>query len=218
VPDARPADGRHRLQIVCNEAGSSLILWLMALIVPLFGVLIAWYAWYAGMPLRYDVNARDFNPLALFPIVLSVVGLMYLVKAIMVMRRIRAFGTSTLTLDDRPRLGGGVHGHVTSTVDVTAGQWRAVLRCYESVRGTGTSAPRASEILRWHGESTQPGAAYSTGTAVPIDLPIPLDALDKTPLSLKNVSLSRRTRRWVLSVEGKRDGLDYVATFDLPIG
>jgi hypothetical protein len=203
-------------RIECNEAPSSSVFWMMAFIIPVLGFLVTWIA---GVPLRYDVNERDFNPLAVIPILAALVGLFFLVSAIFMTLRLRRFGVSVLSLETTPRVGGRVLGRVTSTVDVTADEWRLVLRCIESIRaisGGTSSVAHRSDLERWKSETTLPGAAYSIGKGVPVDIAVPDDALElRDPI--ERARQHRGTLRWVLSLKGTREGLDYLASFEIPI-
>ena len=112
-------------RIECNEAPSASVFWMMAGIIPLLGFLIIWIA---GVPFRFDMNEREFNPLVFIPVVAVFAGLFFLVSAAFMTLRLRRFGVSTLALDMKPRIGGHLRGRITSTVDVTAAEWRLVLR------------------------------------------------------------------------------------------
>jgi hypothetical protein len=100
-------------------------------VLPLLGFAVLWIA---GVPFRFDVPAREFNPLALIPVVALLAGLFFLLAAIFMPLRLRKYGKSTLTLDRRPRIGGRVLGRITSTADVPSqGEWDLVLQCIETI-------------------------------------------------------------------------------------
>jgi hypothetical protein len=94
-------------QIECNEAAGAPVFWLMAAVLPLLGFAVIWIA---GVPFRFDVPEREFNPLVLMPVVGLLAGLFFLLAAIFMTMRLRKYGRSTLTLDKRPRIGGRVLG------------------------------------------------------------------------------------------------------------
>jgi hypothetical protein len=210
------ADHAPFARIECNEAPSASVFWMMAVSIPLLGFLIIWIA---GVPFRFDINERDFNPLVFIPVVAVFVGLFFLVSAVFMTLRLRRFGVSTLALDMKPRVGGHVRGRITSTVDVTAAEWRLVLRCIESIKaisGGTSSVTHRSDVERWKFELTMPGAACTIGAGVPIDIAIPENALALHD-PIERARQHRGTLRWVLSLRGRRDGLDYLASFEIPI-
>jgi hypothetical protein len=203
-------------RIECNEAPASSVFWMMAVIIPLLGFAVIWIA---GVPLRFDMNSRDFNPLVFIPVVAVAVGLFFMLGAVFMTLRLRRFGVSVLTLDVAPQVGGRLRGRVTSSVDVTASEWRLMLHCVETIKVAGSSTGSASQrtsIERWKFETTLPGEAYSVGQGVPVDIAIPEDALAlRDPI--ERVRKKRGTLLWALALRGKRDGLDYLASFEIPM-
>ena len=122
-------------QIECNEAVGAPIFWLMGAVLPLLGFAVIWIA---GVPFRFDVPEREFNPLVLLPVVGLLAGLFFLLAAIFMTLRLRKYGRSTLTLDKRPRIVGRVLGRGTSTVAVQAqGDWSLSLSCIETIKASG---------------------------------------------------------------------------------
>ena len=200
--------------IECNEAPASTVFWTMAAVIPLLGFAVTWIA---GVPLRFDMNSRDFNPLVFIPVVAVAVGLFFMLGALFMTVRLRRFGVSVLTLDVAPHVGGRLRGKVTSSVDVTASEWRLMLHCVETIKISGnSSAARRSTIERWKFETTLPGEAYSVGQGVPVDIAIPQDALAlRDPI--ERARQTRGTLLWALALRGKRDGLDYLASFEIPM-
>jgi len=206
---------RHFAQIECNEAPASGVFFLMAFVVPLLGFLPLWIF---GVPLRFNLPARDLNPLVLLPVIAMLAGLFFLVAAIVMTLRLHRFGVSTLTLDKRPRIGGRIVGRVVSTVDIVPrGDWQLGVRCIETVKAAGANGRvYQTDLTRWEHESTMPGGAHSLRAGVPVDIAIPEGCLE----SKDPVEIARQKRgalRWVLVVKGERDGLDYLASFLVPM-
>src|SRR5258708_26661086 len=79
----------HYASIECNEAAGAPVFWLMAVLLPLLGFAVIWIA---GVPFRFDMPAREFNPLALIPVVASLAGLFFLLAAIFMTLRLRKYG------------------------------------------------------------------------------------------------------------------------------
>jgi hypothetical protein len=181
------------------------------MVVPLLGFAAIWIA---GVPLRFDVPAREFNPLVFIPVVASAAGALIMIRALVITLRVRRFGVSTLTLDKRPRLGGRLRGRVTSTVDVRPSEWHLSMRCVETITAAGSKQVHQSDVVRWHAETTVPGEGLRSG--VSIDIPIPADALALTD-PIERVRRKRGSLRWTLTLTGAQHGLDYLASFDIPI-
>src|SRR5882724_11254561 len=142
----------------------------MAAVLPVLGFAVIWIA---GVPFRFDVPARAFNPLALLPVVALLAGLFFLLAAIFMTLRLRKYGRSMLTLDKRPRIGGRVLGRVTSTVNVAPqGEWDLVLQCIETIKSAGQSLAW-TDLTRWERNTTLPASAFPLRAGVPVDIAIP---------------------------------------------
>ena len=202
-------------QIECNEAAGASVFWLMAVVLPLLGFGVIWIA---GVPFRFDLPARELNPLVFIPVIALVAGLFFLLGAIFMTLRLRQFGRSTLTLDKRPRIGGRLLGRVTSTVDVAPqGEWDLVLQCIETITAAGQqSRVYRTDVTRWECHSTLPASAHSLRAGVPIDIVIPQNCLEIAD-PVERARQTRGTLRWVLQLKGRRAGLDYLASFVVPI-
>jgi hypothetical protein len=132
--------------------------------------------------------------------------------------RLRKYGRSTLTLDKRPRIGGRVLGRVMSTVDVQAeGEWDLVLQCIETIQAAGQQRQvYRNDLTRWEQKWTVPASAHTLRAGVPVDIAIPENCLEITD-SLERVRQKRGTLRWVLQLKGQRAGLNFLASFTIPI-
>jgi hypothetical protein len=206
---------RGYAQIECNEAVGAPVFWLMAAVLPLLGFGAIWIA---GVPFRFDVPEREFNPLVFLPVVGLLGGLFFLVAAIFMTLRMRKYGRSTLTLDKRPRIGGRLLGRVVSTVDVqTQGDWDLVIQCIETIKAGGSKRQTSqTDITRWEHKWTLPASTHTLQAGVPVDLAIPENCLEITdPIELARKK--RGTLRWVLQLKGQRPGLNFLASFTLPI-
>jgi hypothetical protein len=206
---------RHYAQIECNEAAGAPVFWLMAAVLPLLGFAVIWIA---GVPFRFDVPAREFNPLVFVPVVALLAGLFFLFAAMFMTLRLRKYGRSTLTLDKRPRIGGRVLGRVTSTVDVVPpGEWALVLQCVETIQAAGQqNRVYRTDLTRWEHKSTLPASAHTLRTGVPVDIAIPENCLEITD-PLERVRQRRGTLRWVLQLKGQGVGLNFLASFAIAI-
>jgi len=210
-----PASERHFALIECNEAPASGVFWLMALVLPSLGFLVLWVA---GVPLRFDVPAREFNPLVLLPIIASLAGLFFLVGAIFMTLRLRRYGRSMLSLNKRPKIGGRVTGRITSTVDVApSGDWELILQCIETITNAGANNRiYSTDLTRWKYQQTLPAPSYSLRSGIPVEIAIPDNCLELTD----PVEIARSARgqlRWVLQLHNQGPGLNYAASFLIPI-
>jgi hypothetical protein len=212
---SEPVAERDFARIECNEAPMVGVFYLMAVVLPL----LAWLTlWIFGVPMRFNVPEREFNPLVLLPVVAALAGLFFLVVAIFMTLRLRRFGVSVLTLDRRPRIGGRLLGRIASTVEVTPrDEWHLGFRCVETFKSAGSRGQiYTADVVRWEYTTTMPAHAHSLKTGIPVDIPIPEDCLElKDPIELARPK--RGAIRWDLFLKGKRDGLDYLASFAVPI-
>ena len=184
--------------------------------LPLLGFAVIWIA---GVPFRFDVPAREFNPLVFIPVVGLLAGLFFLLAAIFMTLRLRKYGRSTLTLDKRPRIGGRVLGRVTSTVDVQPqGEWDLVLQCIETITRGRTAEPglpdRSDSLGARSRRCPRPRTRCRAG--VPVDIVIPENCLEIAD-PVERARQKRGTLRWVLQLKGRRGGLNYLASFVVPV-
>lgn len=209
------ASERAYAQIECNEAVGAPVFWLMAAVLPLLGFAVIWIA---GVPFRFDAPQREFNPLVFIPVVGLLAGLFFFLAAIFMTLRLRKYGRSTLTLDKRPRIGGQVLGRVISTVDVqTQGEWDLVLQCIETIKAAGSKRQvYQTDLTRWEHKWRLPASAHTLQAGVPIDIEIPENCLEITD-PVERARKKRGTLRWVLQLKGQRPGLNYLASFTMPI-
>jgi hypothetical protein len=152
------------------------------------------------------------------PVVGLLAGLFFLLAAIFMTLRMRKYGKSTLTLDKRPRIGGRVVGRVVSTVDVqTAGEWDLVIQCIETIKAGGSKRQTSTtDLTRWEHKWTLPASGHTLQAGVPVDIEIPENCLELTD-PVERARTKRGTLRWVLQLKGQRPGLNYLASFTLPI-
>jgi hypothetical protein len=209
-----PTGGHHFAEIECNEAAAPGVFAMMAVVLPLLGFLAIWIA---RVPLRFNVPAREFNPLVMLPLVATLAGLFFAVWAIGIALRLRRFGASRLTLARRPRIGGRVLGRITSTVEVVPrDDWRLVLQCIETIKDVGSKRVSRTDLTRWEYRTTMPAGSASLRAGIPVDIAIPDDCLELTD-PIERARTNRGTLKWVLYLKAPVAGLDYLASFLVPI-
>jgi Protein of unknown function (DUF3592) len=160
-----------------------------------------------------EVAAGHWLALAVFLFPLIGVGLA--VWAIRAWRQLRRFRVSTLELARVPvALGGPLRGTVRVETEVpVATEFRVELSCVEHTTRTRGGNSESSERLLWQGTWTVPRRACqisSSGTTIPIDVPVPADQ----PASGTLDDGERVT--WRLDVSGECSGPDYWSRFDVP--
>lgn len=141
-------------------------------------------------------------------LLLSLARLLYLAL------RLRRYGTTELRLPRFPcRTGDDVELKLVRTARLAAlGELRGTLRCIQEryeVRGMGRGRGQRVVAYALH-ESVAGGEVTPGGEAIVFRFPVPADAAGS--------SLTERPPRyWELSVEGQAPGIDYEATFLVPI-
>jgi hypothetical protein len=178
-----------------------------------FWNLVSLPAGYFGVRAAVEQGSRAGLVALLFP----VAGVGLLIWAARISARLRRFGVSRLELETRPAaVGRSLAGTVTAPLSlVPAGGFRVVLSCIRRVT-TGSGDDRStSERILWQEEQQVPGRASRTAqdmaTTVPVRFPLPGDAL---PCDERN---PRDTVLWRLEVSADVPGVDYAATFEVPV-
>src|SRR5580765_1216214 len=96
--------------------------------------------WYFELPLNFNVNDREFNPLVFVPVVFAVIGLYALLKAIRDTLRVRKFGATTLEAGPA-NPGTRFEGLIRSSRDLAPdGDYSVLLRCIRTYRVGGPIA------------------------------------------------------------------------------
>jgi len=152
---------------------------------------------------------REGNRAALLALLFPLVGAGLLVWGVRATLRYRRFGVSRFDLTTLPApVGHALEGTVRTPAGLrpTDG-FKVVLSCIRRVT-TGSGRDRSTtEYVLWQDERQEPG----TGTGVPVAFAIPPDAApcDATQSSDRTL--------WRLSVSAAVPGIDYAATFEVPV-
>ena len=148
----------------------------------------------------------------LFP----VIGLGLIIWAVKNILRFMKFGESTFEMDILPGIvGGPLAGVIRTKLPVKpANGFRIVLNCINRyTTGTGKSRSTHEKIL-WQDEYTAGDEDIridSSGSKIRVLFAIPFDARDTTNPDEKNRIF------WRLEVEGDIPGVDYYASFEVPV-
>jgi hypothetical protein len=179
----------------------------------LWGFALLWNAIAAPVALLFVPDAiRHGNPLGYAALLFPLAGLAMLLNAARITLRGLRFRDSKLILDTMPvPLGGTLRGsvevpHALTSVSavmirLTALQWRTI--------GSTTTSTIACHEER----ELEPGLLRHTAdsTIIPIEIPVPADA------PATDMRDGKENVFWRLSVDAEVPGIDYSATFDVPV-
>jgi uncharacterized protein DUF3592 len=161
-------------------------------------------------------EVAEGNTIALVALLFPAVGLGLAAWAVRAWRQLERFGVSTLVLQQMPvALGGRLRGAVRVEAEVPVeSEFRISVTCTESRRVRRGRNSESDERLIWQDEWTVPRSACSitsTGTSIPVDVPLPADQPATSALD-DNDRIS-----WRLEVSGECPGPDYWNRFELPV-
>jgi hypothetical protein len=161
----------------------------------------------AVLAVRAALN--EGNHAALIALLFPVVGAGLLVWAVRATLRYRRFGVSRLDLATLPAVVGHVLEGTLRTPDGLrpAEGFRVVLSCIRRVTTGSRDNRSTSENVLWEEEQRASG----TGVAIPVTFAIPADAAPSDPGRAADRTL------WRLSVTADVPGVDYAATFEVPV-
>ncbi|MGE5232350.1 MAG: hypothetical protein ACM3NS_11455 [Deltaproteobacteria bacterium] len=193
------------------ERRGQYLLWIMAVLWNLVALPTGFAALRGAM--------EPGNRLALVGLLFPMIGAGLLVAAVRTTWRERKFGVSVLELTTTP----GVVGHglagsvrVGSTI-VPAGGFLATLSCVNA-RTTGAGKSRSTtETIRWQDQQTvaaqraSGGAGEGVATVIPVRFRIPADVAPTDDTNPDDRMV------WRLCVTAAVPGVDYTATFEVPV-
>jgi hypothetical protein len=160
---------------------------------------------------------RENKPAGFIALIFPIVGAGLIVWATRATLRYRRFGISRLELTTKPGVvGHSLAGAVRTTITLRPAQgFQVCLRCIRRVTsGTGDNRS-TSESTLWQEEARVQGQvsrdATGMGTTIPIAFAIPADAI---PCDSSN---SANRVLWRLEVSADVPGVDYAASFEVPV-
>ncbi len=162
-----------------------------------------------GQPLVLDVNDREFNPLIVFVALMGLGALYYGIRAVRRRGVVNRFGTTVFDQDGfETYLGETLRGKV-----ITSRAWSVPdgfllrVRCIERKgESFDEKKRRTRDEIIWEASHTVRTGDSRSG--IPVEIPIPLNALAKAQLGGGD---------WTLRVEAKVDGQPFEATFPLRV-
>jgi hypothetical protein len=155
--------------------------------------------------------------LALLGLVFPLAGVAIAVAAVRSALRYRRFGVSCLDLERVPiPVGHPLVGTVRAALDgPPAGGFRVVLSCIDRVTsGTGDSRT-TTENVRWQEERRVDGTLVRDERGIGVTVPIAIPTAADAPGT--NEAMPRNTIVWRLAISASVPGVDYAATFDVPV-
>ncbi len=179
----------------------------------LWGFALLWNAVASPVALLFVSDAiRDRNPLGFVALLFPLVGLVMLINAARLTLRALRYRESKLILDTMPvPIGGTLRGTVEVPRALTSVS--AVMIRLTALERRRSGSSTTSAIACHEERELEPGLLRHTAdsTIIPIEIAVPADApaTDNTDAQ-QNVF-------WRLSVDAEVPGIDYCATFDVPV-
>ncbi len=178
----------------------------------LWGFALLWNA-IASPALVFIPDAiRKGNQLAWVGLLFPLVGLLLLINAARLTLRALRFRDSKLILDTMPApIGGTLRGSVEVPHELTSVS--AVMIRLTALSRRKSGGTTESSIACHEERELDPGLLRHTadGTIIPIEIPVPADA------PATDMTGEQQNVFWRLSVEAEVPGIDYSATFDVPV-
>ena len=178
-----------------------------------------WFAWgfaalwnLVSLPsavLAVRAALNDGNRVALIALLFPLVGAGLLVWAVRATLRYQRYGVSLFELATLPApVGHALEGTVRAPAELRPPEgFQVVLSCVRRVT-TGSGRNRStSETVLWQDERR----VRATGTGIPIAFAIPPDAMPSDSTHASDRTL------WRLAVSAEVPGVDYAATFEVPV-
>ena len=127
------------------------------------------------LPLNFDVNSPEFNPMVFLPVVLVLYGVAQAFKSVRGRGIVNRFGASVFEMQGNAvSVGQTLRGRVVTSRDLIATSgFRLRLRCIEEVsyaQSAGSAGDRRRDVIRWEAESTVE-ATESGSDGVPVTTP-----------------------------------------------
>jgi hypothetical protein len=178
----------------------------------LWGFAMLWNAIASTVLVAIPSEIRKGNPLAWIGLVFPLAGVVLLISAVRLTLRALRFRDSKLILDTMPvPIGGTLRGTVEVPHTLTSVTGVMIRLVGLSRRSSGSET--ADSIVCHEERELDPGLLRqsASGTIIPIEIAVPADA-PATETTGENENVF-----WRLSVDAEVPGIDYTATFDVPV-
>ena len=207
IDPAAEADERRadpRLTNATSDYVFSALMFLVAAVTP----------WYFELPLNFDVNSPDFNPLIFVPVVFAGIGAVMLTRTWLGVARAGKFGNATLSPAAAGR--GEIFRPVMRTrTDIeTTGDFVLTLKCIRrSHGGDEYEGGSSSDKVLWkHAETCPAGTRSSIGVAAVFTIP-----RDAQPTRGPEPGTGSGGTRWVLTVTAPVRGVNFRQDFPITV-
>ena len=176
-------------------------------------VVTAVIPWYFELPLAFDVNSPDFNPLIFVPVVFAGIGALMLARTGLSGIRARKFGSATL-FPASAQLGHPYRPTVRTQTDLeTTGDFVFLLKCIRKVRSSDDFEGKSSDRTVWKStESSPAGSRSSIGVSVIFHIPSGLPHSQSVGKSADSSNV-----RWVLTVTAPVRGVNFRQDFTVTV-
>jgi len=188
-----------------TASGSNVDL-MMAVVL---GAAAAWVVYALGTPLVFDPRDREFNPLIVLALILSAIGVFYLVRGVRRRRVLTRFGTTVFDQEgSNVHVGETLRGRVITSRPLSAPDgFQLRLRCIEGKGETmDETRRRTRDAILWEASHTAHTANSQGG--IPVEFTIPASALTDAKFGSQN---------WTLKVDATVDGKPFEAVFGLRV-
>ncbi|MBL8859818.1 MAG: hypothetical protein JNL28_15030 [Planctomycetes bacterium] len=184
--------------------------WAMALLTAAGAVALTLFL---GWPLNLDTQDPEFNPAVFLVFFLCAVCLGYTFVALRDQLRGNKFGQSVLEMKGHHIAPGlALEGHVRSSRELRAsGNYTLKFQCIETIVSRTSGKTYHENRVRWEAHSTVDAqdASLLEGIPVHFDIPERCRKFWSSPHA-NNIS-------WTLEIRAPVEGLDYYASFDVPV-
>lgn len=203
-PDGEPAGQQpdRRLVNASSDYIFSAVMFLIAAVTP----------WYFELPLNFNVNSPDFNPLIFLPVVFAGIGAIMLARTVLGVVRAGKFGNATLSPTSASR-GEIFKPTMRSERDIaTTGDFVLTLKCIRrSSGGDEFEGGTSSDKVLWKHSERCPASPRS-GSGVTAAFQIPRDALPSHGRDPSSGSV-----RWELTVTAPTKGVNFRQDFPITV-
>jgi len=188
---------------------------IFAVFIILFAVFWNLISWIVAVLLVPEI-LKDKEYAGLFVLLFPLVGIGLIIWAVVSFRRWKKYGESIFVMKSNPGVvGGALKGVIVSNVNIEPEKgFKVELNCINRYStGTGKSRKTKESIL-WQDICLIKHEMYKddlTKSAIPVIFKIPFDSKETNENNSNNVII------WRLKISAEVPGVDYKATFEIPV-
>jgi len=188
---------------------------IFAVFIMLFAVFWNLISWPVAILLVPEI-LKDKEYVGLFVLLFPLVGIGLIIWAVVSFRRWKKYGESIFVMKSNPGVvGGALKGVIVSNVNIEPVKgFKVELNCVNRyTSGTGENR-KSNESILWQDICLIKHEMYKddlTKSAIPVIFKIPFDSKETTENNSNNVII------WRLKISAEVPGVDYKATFEIPV-